>query len=1211
MAREEANQKLERAYRECMAAPLEQVSRIGQADIVVGIPFYNEADTIAGVVETVRNGLAEYYPDQSAVIVLAGSPVGQEVLKVVEALPWPDSQVRRLAFTFPNPDINGKGWSIRAIMEIARELGADVAIFEADLEMTAKNGRTLGFIGEWVKLLLEPIRTGQADMVFPRFSRHYLEAVAWNTLVYPLITAIYNVRVREPLGGEIAIANQMLPVFLGDQASWHGDVGAYGIDVWLLTKAIVREARIGEASLGVKLHRSSPGKQELIFRQMAKVLFDQIILHQGWWRKQAGSVHLVNMFGHKQEPESGTWREINYQALVNRFRQGYNRFHESLLRRILPEEVYRRLSELAGAGYGEFNFSPELWSRTVYAFLLTYAFSHDLARGDLLNALVALFQGRVAGFERELASFRSYLERLRPDDMESLLDLQAERMVEDQVQAFLAERPAFQARWREESQAIEPFIPKIAYWEFVPGVPLVLPQETISPEGHPVNVAPIYEGLLRRYKAEFDTFVYERLGVPRGATSQEIAQAVRDFLRRTEASLDQFLLPGDLYTVEGTRAVAEAVARLIPHDRVLTLKPEAATWLLRHYPPVNLMTRWDCPDINSLLVGRDPLDVLALAGWSEARDFGERIAEWLRDFARPEHFVLTDLKVLVVAHEDFPSLVEMKETSALDRLAGRVVVSNLRKNTGGEFPKLRYLTVLAKNFVEGERFSQIWQRFARERREFGTKICNSIEGHWGRSPFSAHNIFENGHQRLLVARLRQMAEELELRGVPCHWQEVVANLHLMADSYHLALTMPDGRFIPCSAWTWASYSFKGGKGIPAPLSLHVERDWFSQEFLLAYCQAVGISPATVEEKIVELIGMGAESQDLAEILLGHKESGALLLEQTSVVGEPQAGRLERYRKKPLLEPVPEHPWENKYVLNSAALRLDGRVYILYRAVGDDRISRLGLAMSPDGFNIAERLPEPVLVPASPAESKGCEDPRATVMEGWVYILYTAYDGLVPQIAMARLSVEDFRAYRWDKWERLGLAFPGVTNKDAFLFPEKFGGRYAMYHRVAPSMWLSFAETVKCPWSREGHRIVMGPRSGMMWDGVKIGAGAQPLKTKYGWLLIYHGVDYALSYRLGVLLVDLSDPGKVLYRSPNSVLEPECDFEIGEEGKCWVPNVVFTCGAVSREDKEVLDDADEILVYYGAADSCIGVATARVDALVPEAVRQVLQAEVKG
>ncbi|MBC8511878.1 MAG: glycosidase, partial [Dehalococcoidia bacterium] len=120
---------------------------------------------------------------------------------------------------------------------------------------------------------------------------------------------------------------------------------------------------------------------------------------------------------------------------------------------------------------------------------------------------------------------------------------------------------------------------------------------------------------------------------------------------------------------------------------------------------------------------------------------------------------------------------------------------------------------------------------------------------------------------------------------------------------------------------------------------------------------------------------------------------------------------------------------------------------------------------------------------------------------------------------------------------------------------------------------------------------------------KIGAGAQPIKTKYGWLLITHGVDYAHTYRLGVMLLDIADPAILLYRSPNPVLEPTESYEIGEAGKCWVPNVVFTCGAVPRGDNEqILDADDELLVYYGASDTVIGVATAKIADLVPRAFR---------
>lgn len=123
---------------------------------------------------------------------------------------------------------------------------------------------------------------------------------------------------------------------------------------------------------------------------------------------------------------------------------------------------------------------------------------------------------------------------------------------------------------------------------------------------------------------------------------------------------------------------------------------------------------------------------------------------------------------------------------------------------------------------------------------------------------------------------------------------------------------------------------------------------------------------------------------------------------------------------------------------------------------------------------------------------------------------------------------------------------------------------------------------------------------MMWDGVKIGAGASPIKTTRGWLNIYHGVDFDQWYRLGVLFMDLEDPTRVLYQSPNPILKPETEFELGRPGadEYWVPHVVFTCGAVPAEDKDVIDLDDEILVYYGAADTAIGVAKGRLRDLVP-------------
>jgi predicted GH43/DUF377 family glycosyl hydrolase len=122
---------------------------------------------------------------------------------------------------------------------------------------------------------------------------------------------------------------------------------------------------------------------------------------------------------------------------------------------------------------------------------------------------------------------------------------------------------------------------------------------------------------------------------------------------------------------------------------------------------------------------------------------------------------------------------------------------------------------------------------------------------------------------------------------------------------------------------------------------------------------------------------------------------------------------------------------------------------------------------------------------------------------------------------------------------------------------------------------------------------------MVWDGMKIGGGAQPIKTKHGWLLITHGVDHEHIYRLGVMLVDSADPSNLIYRSPNPILEPTEEFELGGIGKYWIPNVVFTCGAVAKNDnKEIFYSGNELLVYYGAADTSIGVALANINDLIP-------------
>ncbi len=297
-------------------------------------------------------------------------------------------------------------------------------------------------------------------------------------------------------------------------------------------------------------------------------------------------------------------------------------------------------------------------------------------------------------------------------------------------------------------------------------------------------------------------------------------------------------------------------------------------------------------------------------------------------------------------------------------------------------------------------------------------------------------------------------------------------------------------------------------------------------------------------------------------------------------------KLQRYDKNPILTPG-ENWWENKFVFNPGATLYNGKIVLLYRAQGADHISRFGLALSEDGFNF-ERFSEPAVDAdgVDPYERLGIEDPRITRIGEIYYIFYTAasvYTALEAKvkrvfpdpsrppwrIRTCLLTTKDFK-----RFDRHGVVFKEVDTKDSALFPEKIGGKFVLIHRVYPDMNLSFSEDLT-NWNDYQPFIQVRPGS---WDSERLGSGAPPVKTEKGWLLLYHGVDHQHIYRLGLLLLDLKDPTKILYRSSEPIFEPVEDFE--KEGQ--VPNVVFSAGWVEKEDK--------FLVYYGAADKVIAVAS---------------------
>jgi predicted GH43/DUF377 family glycosyl hydrolase len=335
----------------------------------------------------------------------------------------------------------------------------------------------------------------------------------------------------------------------------------------------------------------------------------------------------------------------------------------------------------------------------------------------------------------------------------------------------------------------------------------------------------------------------------------------------------------------------------------------------------------------------------------------------------------------------------------------------------------------------------------------------------------------------------------------------------------------------------------------------------------------------------------------------------------------------------VMEPDPSNPHEAGGVLNPAVARgPDGQLYLLPRLVAAGNYSRIGLARvivdrrgNPAGV---ERLGV-VLEPRAPYELNphggGVEDPRVTYVAARKrYVMtYTAFGPAGPRIALAvsRDLVQ---------WRRIGLArfapYHGVDmstldNKDALLFPEPVpapDGRPALalihrphFHSIPlglteprPSMWISYAPLADVVAGKQvvfaHHHLLAAPRH--RWEHLKVGGGTPPVRTRAGWLVLYHGVSGQLGdgihkqqkvrYCAGLLLLDPQDPRRVIYRGVRSILSPRT----ADERQGVVPQVVFPEGLDMRADG-TLD------VYYGMADSRIGVARASLADLLALAPAQ--------
>ena len=306
--------------------------------------------------------------------------------------------------------------------------------------------------------------------------------------------------------------------------------------------------------------------------------------------------------------------------------------------------------------------------------------------------------------------------------------------------------------------------------------------------------------------------------------------------------------------------------------------------------------------------------------------------------------------------------------------------------------------------------------------------------------------------------------------------------------------------------------------------------------------------------------------------------------------------LNRHNTNPIISPTSGNHWEANQTFNPAAILLNGKVHFLYRAVGNDGISRLGYAVSKNGFFVDKKMPHPayqlrvknkvfnVYSYLSGGSWGGTEDPRLTRVgkENVLYLMYTVCENGL-RVALTSIKLDDFLNKKW-KWRQpIFISPPGKANKNWVIFPEKIKGKYAVLHSIKPHVQIEYLDNFdfkEKPYIESFHGGGLRKKG---WDKWIRGVGAPPIKTKYGWLIFYHAMDNDWSkYKVGTMLLDLKDPTKILYRSKKPILEPEEFYE----NNGFKGGVVYASGAVVKSGK--------LYIYYGSADSCICVASANLN-----------------
>ncbi len=362
-------------------------SNVRSADIIVGIPSYNEADCISVPTDTASRGLEEYFPNAKSVIINVDNNSKDGTRDAFMETP---TKVPKIYISTPE-GVKGKGNNLRNLFKAAVELNAQaVAVVDADLKSITP---------QWIQYLVEPLM-GRFDYVSPLYLRHKYDGTITNHIAYPMIRTLGGLRVRQPIGGDFGFSGRAARAFLAEKL-WTDKTGNFGIDIWMTTIAVARRFNVCQAFLGTpKIHRPKDPAGDLapMFKQVVATLFDLMIDFEYLW-KYVGPSRPSSIYGFGQgmdQPAPAV--NVSTDKLFASFKEGW-KTHGDLWREVIPVADFRGIEEMVAIeSEGSFTLPSELWARIIFNFAVAYRNTDEADRDELMEALIPFYHSRVLSF---------------------------------------------------------------------------------------------------------------------------------------------------------------------------------------------------------------------------------------------------------------------------------------------------------------------------------------------------------------------------------------------------------------------------------------------------------------------------------------------------------------------------------------------------------------------------------------------------------------------------------------------------------------------------------------------------------------------------------------------------------------------------------------------------------------------------------------------